>query len=166
MSWTKRLLVNKAYGDLALQGYVFDLTPDEIQDAILSMDSMMALWETQGIRVGYAMTTDPEAADPDQPSGLPDWMNMAVYKNLAIMMAASFGKAVPPSLAVAAKTAYDWVLGLIASNPPLMQYKGNLPQGAGWKQTNYMGGPFVVPPQNVLTTGPDGLLDIEGPVPV
>ncbi len=164
--FSKRNLVNMAFNDLALAGYIFDLTPDEMQTAVLTMDSMMALWETQGIRVGYAMTTDPDSADLDQPSGIPDWMNMAVYKNLAIMMAASFGKAVPPSLAVAAKTAYDWVLGLVASNPPQMQFKGNLPMGAGWKMTNYMGGPFIAPPTDVLTTGPDGILSIDGPVPL
>lgn len=166
MSWKKRLIVNKAFGDLALAGYVFDLTPDEIQDAILSLDAMMASWETYGIRIGYSATLDPENADPDQDSGIPDWANKAAYKNLAIDLAASFGKAVPPSLAVAAKSAYDGMLGLIAANPPQMQYKGNLPIGAGWKRNNYNGGPFVAPPVDVLTTGPDGLLSIDGPVPV
>lgn len=164
--WTKRLLVTKAYSDLAMAGYVFDLSPDEIQDAILGMDAMVAMWETQGIRIGYQATTNPEKTDPDQPSGIPDWANMAVYKNLAIVQAASFGKAVSPSLAVAAKAAYDGMLGVIAANPPQMQFKGNLPIGAGWKRNNYNGGPFVAPPVDVLTTGPDGLLDIEGPVPV
>ena len=164
--WSKRILVNKAYSDLAMAGYVFDLSPDEIQDAILGMDAMVAMWETQGIRIGYQATVDPEDADPDQPSGVPDWANMAVYKNLAIVQAASFGKAVPPSLAVAAKAAYDGMLGLIAANPPQMQFRGNLPCGAGWKRSNANGGPFVLPPVDVLTTGPDGLLDIEGPVPV
>lgn len=165
--WSKRDLVNMAFNDLALAGYVFDLTPEEMNTAVMTMDSMMALWETQGIRVGYQMASDPGDSDLDQPSGLPDWMNLAVYKNVAIMMAGSFGKAIPPSIAVAAKTAYDWVLGLIASNPPQMQFKGNLPQGAGWKMTNYMGGPFIIPPpQDLLTTGPDGLLDLNGPVPV
>ena len=164
--WTKRLLVNKAYSDLAMAGYVFDLSPEEIQDAILGMDAMVAMWETQGIRIGYQATVDPESADPDQESGIPDWANMAVYKNLAIVQAASFGKAVPPSLAVAAKAAYDGMLGVIAANPPQMQFKGNLPMGAGWKRSNANGGPFVAPPQDYLATGPDGLLDMNGPVPV
>ena len=164
--WSKRLIVNKAFGDLALQGYVFDLTPEEIQDAILSLDAMMASWEAYGIRIGYQTTTDPEEADPDQESGIPDWANKAAYKNLAIDLAASFGKAVPPSLAVSAKIAYDGMLGLIAANPPQMQFKGNLPIGAGWKRNNYNGGPFVMPPVEVLTPGPDGLLDIDGVVPV
>lgn len=166
MSWKKRLLVRKAYGDLALAGYEFDISPEEVQDAILSMDAMMATWETYGIRIGYNSTLDPEDADPDQDSGVPDWANEAIYKNLAIRQAASFGKAVPPSLAVAAKSAYDGMVGLLASNPPQMQFKGNLPIGAGWKRRNNCAGPFVRPPVDLLTTGPDGLLEFEGPAPV
>lgn len=164
--WTKRLLINMAFDDLALAGYVFDLTPDEINSALLRMDSMMAMWETYGIRIGYQATVDPTSSDPNQPSGVPDWANEAIHSNLAIRLASSFGKAVPLTLAAPAKIAYDGILALMASNPPLMQFKGNLPIGAGWKRTNYIGGPFVTPPQDLLTTGPDGLLDLEGPVPV
>lgn len=166
MSWNKRLIVKKAYNDLALAGYVFDLSPEEIQDAVLSLDAMMASWETYGIRIGYQATVDPLDADPDQDSGIPDWANKAAFKNLALELAAGFGKAIPPSLAVAAKQAYDGVMGVIASNPPQMQFKGNLPIGAGYKRNNYMGGPFVRPPVDLLTTGPDGLLEFEGPVPL
>lgn len=164
--WKKRLLVNMAFDDLGLAGFIFDLTPDEIQASILRMDAMMANWETYGIRIGYNATVDPEDADPDQLSGVPDWANEAIYKNLAIRQAASFGKAVPPSLAVAAKSAYDGMVGLLASNPPQMQFKGNLPIGAGWKRRNNCAGPFVRPPQDFLTTGPDGLLEMDGEVPV
>lgn len=166
MSWSKRLLVQKAYSDLGLASYEFDLSPEEMQDAILTMDAMLATWETYGIRIGYQATVDPEDADPDQPSGVPDWANEAIYKNLAIRQAASFGKAVPSSLAVAAKAAYDGMLGLIAANPPQMQFRGNLPIGAGWKRSNLNQGPFMPAPQDYLTTGPDGLLTMEGPVPL
>lgn len=165
--WTKRLLINMAFDDLALAGYVFDLTPEEINACLLRLDSMMATWETMGIRVGYLMSEDPSNADPDQNSGIPDWANEAVYKNLAIRQASSFGKAVPMSLLAPAKQAYDGMVGLIAAyNTPQMQYRGNLPCGAGWKRANANGGPFVLPPIDRLTTGPDGLLEIDGEVPV
>lgn len=161
--WTKKLLVNMAFDDLSLAGYIFDLTPEEIQASILRLDSMMANWELYGIRIGYQMTENPESADPDQPSGIPDWANEAVYKGLAIRQAASFGKATPPSLAVAAKQAYDSLLSICAhADLAQMQFKGNLPLGGGWKQRNGWGGPFVRPPTDVLTTGPDGPLDFNG----
>lgn len=167
MSWTKRLLVDMAFDDLALAGYAFDLTPEEITACVLRLDAMMATWAAKGIRIGYQATLDPKDTDPDQDSGLPDWANEAVYKNLAIRTAASFGKGVPQSLAASAKDAFDSMQGLVAANNvPLMQYKGNLPVGAGWKWPNINRGPFVNAPQDYLTTGPDGLLEMDGPVPV
>lgn len=167
MAWTKRLLVQKAYGDLGLAAYAFDLSPDEMEDGVLTMDAMMASWEAEGIRLGYQATLDPLSADPDQDSGLPDWANTAVYKNLAIQQASAFGKAVNPSLAVAAKRAFDAMVGLLAANNvPQMQFKGNLPIGAGWKRATINRGPFVPAPQAYLTTGPDGLLELDGPVPL
>lgn len=166
MSWSKRLLVNMSFDDLALAGYVFDLTPDEMQSAVLRMDAMMALWGIQGIRIGYNATVDPNDADLDQDSGIPDWANEAVYKGLAVRTAHSFGKMIQPSLAVAAKQAYDALLSQCAAFPPEMQFKGNLPVGAGWKLRNGGSAPFIQPPTDLLTTGPDGLLDFNGPVPV
>lgn len=166
MSWKKRLLISKAYNDLALAGYIFDITPEEVQDAILSLDAMAATWEAYGIRVGYQATVDPEDADPDQESGLPDWANEAFFKGLAIRQAAAFGKPIPMSLLAPARQAYDGLLNLMAAFPPQMQFRGNLPIGAGWKRNNLCGGPFVRPPVDLLITGPDGLLTFEGPVPV
>lgn len=155
-----------AYEELARASYVFDITPEEIQSALLRMDSMMATWENFGIRVGYAMTLDPLNADPDQDSGLPQFANMGVFLNLAINIGASIGKALPQSTIALAKQGFDGMQNWCLSNPPQMQYKGNLPIGAGWKRRDAQGGPFVCPPQDLLTTGPDGLLTFEGPVPV
>lgn len=165
MAWSKRLLVSMAFDDLALAGYVFDLTPEEMQAAVLRMDAMMALWGIKGVRIGYNATLNPDSADLDQDSGIPDWANEAVYKGLATRTATSFGKAIAPSLAVAAKQAYDAMAGFIAANPPQMQLRGNLPAGAGWKLQNNVRGPFIQPPVDRLTAGPDSTLDFNGEVP-
>lgn len=167
MAWDKRTLVNMAFDELALAGYVFDLTPEEINTAILRMDSMMATWEVAGIRVGYFRSQDPKNADPDQDSGLPDEANEAVYLNLAIRLASSFGKQIPLSTTAPAKQAYDLLLGrCLSENVIPMQQRGNLPAGAGWKLRNGWRGPFVTPPTDTLTTGPDGPLDFNGLVPI
>lgn len=151
---------------MGLASYVFDTTPEEMQSIVLTLDSMMATWEMQGIRVGYNRTLDPLDADPDQDSGLPDIANETVYLNLGIAEAPSYGKAIPQALAFRAKQGYDALLGLCLADPPQMQFKGNLPIGAGWKRRDLQGGPFVRPPQDLLTTGPDGLLEFDGPVPI
>jgi len=65
MSWTKRQLINKAFSVAGLASFVFSLTPDQLQDALLSLDSQMGTWDGQGIRVGYPLTTSPENSDLD-----------------------------------------------------------------------------------------------------
>lgn len=166
MSWTKRQILDAAFEEMGLAGYEFDITPEEQMSLLRKLDSMMAMWETYGIRVGYNRTVDPKDADPDQDSGLPDTANEAVYLNLAVRGAAGYGKALASSTLLTAKIAYDGLLSLCMSNPPQVQLRGNLPIGAGYKRPNANGGPFVAPPRDLLTTGPDGLLEFDGPTPV
>ena len=59
MSWTKREIVEEAYGELALAGYVFDLDPEEEQAALRKLDTMMAVWDARGVRLGYPLASSP-----------------------------------------------------------------------------------------------------------
>lgn len=164
--WTKRQLLDAAFEELAMAGFVFDITPEEQQSALHRLDSMMATWGGPGIgiRIGYAGTVNPGNSDPDQESGIPDWANEAVYLNLAIRLAAGYGKNLPKSTTAPAKFAYDALISAVASQIPQMQPMGNLPIGAGYKRIRTS--PFVQPPVDLLTTGEDGLLEFEGPVPL
>lgn len=163
MAWTKRQICDMAFEELGLAAYVFDVSPEEQSSMLRRLDSMMAMWELYGIRLGYQKTVDPLNSDPDQDSGLPDIANQAVWTNLAVNAAPSYGKSLAAVTLVQAKQAYDGLLSVAQSNPPEVQFKGNLPVGAGAKRPNSNGGPFVNTPQDVLTTGPDGLLDLDGP---
>ncbi len=49
MGWTKGEIVQKAYAELALAGYVYDLEPEEMQEALTTLDLQMAEWQTRGI---------------------------------------------------------------------------------------------------------------------
>ena len=42
--WTKTLLIEEAFGELALAGYVYDLRPEEMQAAGRRLETMMATW--------------------------------------------------------------------------------------------------------------------------
>ncbi|KQP36133.1 packaged DNA stabilization gp4 family protein [Pseudorhodoferax sp. Leaf274] len=93
MSWTKRALVSEAFSELGLAGYEFDLSPEEQIGALRRLDSMVAAWEEDGIRLGYLLPTSPEDSDPDDDSGIPDTAAETVYLQLAIRIGPSFGKA-------------------------------------------------------------------------
>lgn len=167
MSWSKRQIIDAAFEEMALAGYVFDIDPDEKEAALRRLDSMMATWGGPGIgiRIGYNATVDPKNSDPDQESGIPDWANEAVYLNLAIRLASGYGKNLPKSTTAPAKAAYDALLGAVYAQIPQVQPMGNLPIGAGYKLRRTPS-PFVSPPVDRLTTGEDGLLEFNGPVPL
>ena len=42
MGWTKRQLVDDAFGTIGLSGYVFNLSPDQKQAALRKLDAMRA----------------------------------------------------------------------------------------------------------------------------
>lgn len=160
---TKRFLCEMAFNEIGLAAYVYDIDPQEMTAMVNRLDGMMATWELAGIRLGYNRTADPLDSDPDQNSGIPDISNETVWTNLAIKAAPSYGKTLSSDTKNTAKQGYDLLLGLAMSNPPEVQPRGNLPIGAGAKRPNANGGPFINTPQDLLTTGPDGLLDLDGP---
>ena len=133
MGWTKRDIVIQAFEEVGLASFVFDLDATQISSAVRRLDSMMALWYAKGVRLGYPVAQSANGADPDQDTNLPDHAVMAVYQNLAIMLAPGFGKQVSPDLKASAKASYD-VLMYAAAAPVEMQITG-LPSGAGHKLT-------------------------------
>ena len=81
MSWTKRQLIVQAYSELGLADYVFDLSADQLADAMRKMNSMMATWNAKGIRLGYPMPNSASGGDLDDDSAIPDSANEAVYQS-------------------------------------------------------------------------------------
>lgn len=160
MGWTKRQLINEAFGELALQGYEFDITPEEQQTALRRLDTMMATWEARGVRIGYAFPSSPDASDPDRDSGLPDSAVETVYLSLAIRIAAGFGKQLTSDTKRTAREGFD-VLLWAAARPIEQQLPSMLPRGAGnriWRNSER---PFFpAPDDSPLGISQGGDLDI------
>jgi hypothetical protein len=129
--WTKRQLLEEAFSECALQGYVFNVGPESLQGALRRMDSMLATWDAKGIRLGYALPSTPDASNIDGDSGLPDAANEAVFMNTAIRIAAGYGKTLSQDTRNTARAAYDVLLSR-ATYPPQQQLPV-MPCGAGNK---------------------------------
>jgi hypothetical protein len=158
--WTKRELVLQAFGELALYGYEFELTPEEMQTGLVKMDSMLAEWQAADINIGYALPATQDGSDLDDASGIPDTANTAVFLNLAMRLAAGFGKTLSAETKVAAKQAYDRLLWA-AAYPRQQQYPSTLPVGAGNKPWRYIDRPFMPTPDTSPIQGnKNGNLDI------
>jgi hypothetical protein len=147
MAYTKRQIVEQAFEELALAGYVFDLSPEELQAGLRRLDTMMATWEGKGVRVGYPIPGSPDESDLDQSSGLPDGAVEAVYLNLAVRLAASFGKVLSPETKRVAREAYDTLLWP-AAQPIEQQLPNTLPRGTGNKPWRTNNAPFFPRPDN------------------
>lgn len=154
MSYTKRQLVEAAMDEIGLASYAFDLMPEQRELALRRLDSMMAEWNTRGLRLGYPVPDNPDDSDIDVDSNIPDAAWEAVITNLALRMAPSYGKQVNVETKITARHALNTILSR-ASMPPEMKLPA-MPSGAGNKTFE---DPFTPVPESDLIAGPDTTLD-------
>jgi len=157
MGWTKRQFVQRAFEEIGLAQYVFDLLPEQLQSAIYRLDAMCESWNGLGIRLGYPIPSSPQYSDLDEQTNVPDCANEAIYTNLAIKIAPMFGKQMAPPSMINAKNAYNAMLTKLVPVPQMQL--GTLPAGAGQKRVYY---PFIVQQADPITTGYDGFLEYDG----
>lgn len=161
MSWTKRDLVTQAFEELGLAAYVFDLTADQLQSAVRRMDALLAGWAANGIRIGYPLPTNPGDSDLDQDSGIPDWAYEAVYTNLALRLAAGYGKPIPDGTKMIADSSYSNLVNQASLPTPERQLPQTMARGAGTKPWRNFNNPFINRPQDPISAGSDGPLDLD-----
>lgn len=154
--WTKRALVEKAFGELVLAGYNFDITPEEQQDAASRLEAMVAAWQTQ-VPLPFNFSGDPTSIDLDADSGVPMVYAQTVYCGLALRMCPSNGKQPHPDTRVAFREGWGQLLKASAF-PPQQQLRNTLPRGAGNKTWRTVDNPFFPPPD----TGPLQVADDGG----
>lgn len=158
MSWTKRQFITTAFEEIGYADYVFDLQPEQLEKALWRLDSMMASWNAQGIRIGYPLPSTPEDSSLTTETSVPDSANMAIYMNLALVLAPTVGKMVSPETKAGAKTSYD-ILAQRAAAPVPMQFPGTLPSGAGNKPWRNTQDPFLNNPTDPIDAGSDSAID-------
>jgi RNase H-fold protein (predicted Holliday junction resolvase) len=159
MSWTKQQLINAALEEIGIS-YAFDVQPEELQSALRRLDSMMAEWNVEGIRVGYPIATiDTSSLTTD--SGVPDSATEAIITNLAIRIAPSYGKAVAREVKVTAKKAYNTLqMRALTQDPQEKQFPNTLPIGAGNKRYKNRNQNFMPTPTDPVDVGPDSILEL------
>lgn len=148
--WTKKQIIEQAFDELALAGFVYDLDPDQLESALRRLDTMMAAWGAVGISLGYLLPANPDDSDIGDETGIPDSAIEAVYMNLAVKIAASRGKMLTAETKATARRGYDQLLGAAARDaarrPPM---PNTMPRGAGNKPWR-SGMPFFPGPAETL----------------
>lgn len=157
MSWTKRQIIQQAFDEIGLAPYVFDLTADQLESALRRLDSMIAMWDAKGIRLGYPLPSSPQNSDLDAETNMPDVAVEAAFLQLAVRIAPSYGKVVSAETKAAAKQAYDALLVQFAT-PPEMHIPAGFPIGAGYKPYA-IDDPFASR-EDQIHVGSDSILEI------
>jgi hypothetical protein len=162
MGWTKRQIVVQAFEELALAGYEFDLSPEELQSGLRRLDALMATWVAKGIRLGYAQGLGQADSDLDDDSCVPMLATEAVYMALAVRTAGSKGKSLSPGTLKTAKDAFDAMSSALAREEvQQQQWPSGLPRGAGNKPWRTFNRPFMSRPDTSPIQGDeDGGLTI------
>ena len=70
MSYTKRQLILGALAEIGLSSYSFDLSADQIEQALGRLDALIAAWGSRGIRLGWPLPGSPETSDAYQETNL------------------------------------------------------------------------------------------------
>jgi len=161
MSWTKRQLINQSMSSIGLAQYVYDLTAEQYQEALHLLDALVALWNANGIRLGFPLPTNPDNSDIDQDSGLPDWAIVAAYSNLAMMLAPIYGKQVPDAISKLADASYGNMVNQASLPIPERQLPQTMPRGSGTKPWRNYNNPFLNPPSDPVDAGSDGPIELD-----
>ena len=101
MAWTKRDIITKAYAEIGKAAYDFDLQPEELQDALQSLDAMVSAWSIRGINFGYSGGNG--KGDIDADTEVPQFAYEALTYNLVLRLAGGMGKMVAQETKTLAK---------------------------------------------------------------
>ena len=160
MGWTRRQFCETALEEIGIAPDTFDSQPELLESARKRLDAMMAEWNGRGIRIGYPIGSDPNDGDLDDATNVPDSANEAIYLNLAMRVAPTYGKQVMQQTMSAARAALNTV-SMRATSPPTMQMPGTMPAGAGNKRWRNNASPFLSPPSDPLVAGDDAEITFE-----
>ena len=155
MGWIKRDIVEQALEEIGIASYAFDLSSEQMEAGLRRLDTMMAEWNSRGIRLGYPLPSSPKSSDLDQETGVPDAAIEAMVLNLACRIAPQYGRVVSTDTKVFARSALNSLYAR-AAQPVEMQLPETMPLGAG-ASNNYQ--QFVTPPEDTLDAGSDSAID-------
>lgn len=113
-------IINMAFDELGLSGYIYDLEPEQLELANKKIGAMVASWSLGSAHTQWPITT-PYTDETDIANNIIE----AVYLNAAIRLAPSLGKVAMPDTKIAAKKALEAIIG--NKKPYSLDDDGNYP---------------------------------------
>lgn len=127
----KGAILDIAFEQLSLAGYVFDQTPEERARALARLDGLMRQWQTgKNWDLGYNFPAVFGQGDENDAAGIPDYAVLAVAYSLARELAAAIGKPMPETTAAGLRLAMKDLQSVMAVRMRL-GYREGTPMGQG-----------------------------------
>jgi len=148
----KSEVINDAFSQLRISGLTVIASPKNNETALERLEDMAEELEGRNMCMDYNFEEEP---DPDSQMGTPKKFNQMFKTNLAIRLAADFGKVIPQSLAALASSAMSSASSVIAAaNIRQVQPSRRQPLGSGnHRNTRYRRFQFPDPlPPNQCAT--------------
>ena len=157
MGWTKLSFIESAYAEIGLAKHVFDLQPEDIDEALQHLDGMIGEWEGNGIGIGWNFAAGPDDSDLDTEMDIPIFALKGIRSGLALLIAPGKGKTPSPRTSTSAKDGYD-TIAMRCIHMPEKQFPTRLPVGAGNRRAGTVRRNFFRP---VTTIPPSERNEIE-----
>lgn len=132
-STTKRQLVEQMFTECALNGWEFDLTPDEKNVALTRLDALMWELRGRGIEIGYNFPNSIGGGDLDDELGAPDQAFFGLALMGAERLCPTMGKTMSKESRIALMDARKSVISAAAGFVPVMSLAPGTPIGSGNK---------------------------------
>ena len=149
---TKSETINDAYSQLRISGLTVIASPKDNEKALGRLEDMAEELEGRNMCMDYNFEEEP---DPNSQMGTPKKFNQMFKTNLAIRLAADFGKVIPQSLMTLASSAMSSASSFIAAaNIHQVQPSRRSPIGSGnHRNTRYrrFQNPDPLPPNQCAT---------------
>ena len=157
MTIAKIDIVNGAYAFLRIWGITTQSSNEDVKLGLDTLDDLALQLESDGLMTGYHTPTTYGESNPNDDSGLVDWMGGPYKKLLAVELLSAFGK---PATAELLKVYDDGLTSLRHALVivPATQNPGTLPKGSG-NEWAYRDNKFYDEPAETLDTETDGSID-------
>ncbi len=135
MPQTKQFFIDKAFNEIGLAAYVFDLQPEDYQAALSTANGMIGEWIGNGIQIGdWPVPDDPSADSITTVTAIPFTNWRAIWTNLGIALAPNVGKQPEGPTIALARLSYRMLLNKRLVIPE-MKRPATMPIGQGWNRS-------------------------------
>ena len=95
MSYTKRTIIEQAHAEIGLGSYAYDAQPEDLQDALLRLNALMAQWSGDSAQVGWPSVNSELVDELDSDSQLPPMLLGALSVRSRLISRQGLAKSLP-----------------------------------------------------------------------